>query len=166
MRKLDHRYVGLILIIVDLILLFLGLSLPCIEVRGKLFGLIPLGTETKSIVGIILNLFESNVFLAVLLVTFSVIIPILKLSFTVFLLISKKNSSNNFLLFLVHNIGKWSMVDVFSMSIIVAMLTFDNLRIKIFSTDGTLLMGFYFFLSYGLLSIFTTYFLRQKIKFK
>jgi uncharacterized paraquat-inducible protein A len=120
-----------------------------------------LGSEKKSIVGLIGNLLKSNILLGFLIILFSILIPVAKLSLSLLMILSKTQNDNRFLQFLVHNIGKWSMVDVFSMAIIVAMLTFDNLRIKIFSTEGQLLPGFYFFLGYGILSIFTTYFLNR-----
>ncbi len=156
--------IGILLVATTLVLLFLGLTLPCIEVSSKMFGFIPLGSDKKSILGVIDKLLTTNFLLAMLLVVFSIIIPVLKLGLTLFLLIVK-NSKNNYLVELfVHNVGKWSMVDVFSMAIIVSMLTFDNLRIKIFSTEGELMAGFYFFLSYGLLSITTTYFLNRQVR--
>jgi uncharacterized paraquat-inducible protein A len=156
------KYGSSLLILLALILLFLGITLPCIAVSSQLFGFIPLGSEKKSILGLIGNLLNSNILLGILIVLFSIVIPVTKLSLTLFMILSKTQTNNRFLQFLVHNIGKWSMVDVFSMSIIVAVLTFDNLRIKIFSTNGQLLAGFYFFLGYGILTIFTSYFLKKQ----
>ena len=164
MKPLITKYGSSALIFVALILLFLGITLPCIAVSSQLFGFIPLGSEKKSIIGLIGNLLNSNILLGILIILFSIVIPVTKLSLTLLMILSKTQNNNRFLQFLVHNIGKWSMVDVFSMSIIVAVLTFDNLRIKIFSTEGQLLPGFYFFLSYGVLSIFTTYFLSKQVK--
>ena len=164
MKFPDAKKIGIVLVAITLVLLVLGLTLPCIEVSSKIFGFIPLGSDKKSILGIIGKLLSTNFLLAILIVIFSIIIPISKLSLTLFLLISKNSKNNHLVEFLVHNIGKWSMVDVFSMAIIVSMLTFNNLRIKIFSTEGELLAGFYFFLSYGLLSIITTYFLNRQVQ--
>ena len=164
MKYPEAKNIGIILVTITLVLLLLGLTLPCIEVSSKIFGFIPLGSDKKSILGVIGKLFKTNFLLAILIILFSIVVPISKLSFTLFLLIVKNNRNNHLVEFLVHNIGKWSMVDVFSMAIIVSMLTFDNLRIKIFSTEGNLLSGFYLFLSYGLLSIITTYFINMSTK--
>ena len=158
------KYGSSVLVFLALILFFLGIILPCIAVSSKLLGFIPLGSEKKSIIGLIGNLLKSNILLGILIILFSIVIPITKLSLTLLMILSKTQNNNRFLQFLVHNIGKWSMVDVFSMSIIVAVLTFDNLRIKIFSTDGQLLAGFYFFRGDGVLSIFTTYLLKYQVK--
>ena len=163
MNPVTIKYGSSALIFVAIVLLFLGITLPCIVVSSQLFGFIPLGSEKKSIFGLIGNLMNTNILLGILIIMFSIVIPVTKLSLTLIMILSKTQNNNHFLQFLVHNIGKWSMVDVFSMSIIVAVLTFDNLRIKIFSTEGQLLPGFYFFLSYGVLSIFTTYFLKNQM---
>ena len=155
------KYGSIALIVAALIFLSLGITLPCIYVSSHLFGFIPLGSEKRSIIGLIGNLLSSNIFLGILIILFSIIIPVTKLSLTFIMIVSKTQNNNRFLHFLVQNIGKWSMVDVFSMAITVTVLTFDNLRIKIFSTDGQLLAGFYFFLGYGILTIITTYFLNS-----
>jgi uncharacterized paraquat-inducible protein A len=154
---------SILLVILTFCFLILGISLPCIEVSSKLFGFLSVGTEKKSILGVLGNLLNSNILLGILVILFSIIIPVTKLGLTLFMIFSKTQNFNRSLQFLVHNIGKWSMVDVFSMSIIVAVLTFDNLKIKVFSTGGQFLPGFYFFLSYGILSILTTYFLNRRI---
>jgi len=161
MKPLTTKYVSSALVFVALILLFLGIMLPCIVVSSRLFDFIHLGSERKSIIGLIGNLLNNNILLGILIILFSIVIPVTKLGLSLLMILSKTQNDNRLLKFLVHNIGKWSMVDVFSMAIIVAMLTFDNLRIKVFSTEGQLLSGFYFFLSYGILSIFTTYFLNR-----
>lgn len=155
------RNLSISLTISAIICLILGVSLPCINVSSQLFGFIPMGSDQKSILGLIVNLFHHNILLAFLIILFSLIIPVAKLSLTLTMIISKNQLHNRFFHYAVHNIGKWSMVDVFSMAIVVAMLTFDNMRIKVFSTQGQLLPGFYFFLIYGLLSISTTYFLNR-----
>ena len=154
---------SILLVILTFSFLILGITLPCIEVSSKLFGFLSVGAEKKSILGVIGNLLNSNILLGILVILFSIVIPVTKLSLTLFMILSKSQNFNRSLQFLVHNIGKWSMVDVFSMSIIVAVLTFDNLKIKVFSIGGQLLPGFYFFLSYGILSIITTYFLNRKV---
>ena len=161
LRSAGLRYIGFALVIVSIIFLILGITLPCITVSGQLFNLIPIGSEKKSILGVIVSLYNRNIVLAILLTLFSVIIPITKLVLTIIMMIGKSKNSNQLLPIFMHHIGKWSMVDVFSVAIIVSMLTFDNLKIKIFSTEGQILPGFYFFLSYGILSILTSYFVKK-----
>ncbi len=155
------NYLSISLTSAAIICLILGVSLPCINVSSQLFGFISIGSEQKSILGLIVNLLNNNILLAFMIILFSLIIPVAKLSLTLTMIISKNQNSNRFIQYILHNIGKWSMVDVFSMAIVVSMLTFDNMRVKVFSTQGQLLPGFYFFLSYGLLSIITTYFLNR-----
>ncbi len=160
--KIGKKHIGIIVAAVSLVLLVLGVSLPCIEVKSRLIDLIPLGTERKTILGLIAGLLKNNVLLALLVILFSLVIPVLKLSLTVFMIVRKEEHFNRLIKWLVLNIGKWSMVDVFTMAIVVSVLSFDNMRIKVFSTSGELKAGFYFFLAYGLLSIVSTFFLEKR----
>ena len=156
------RSTGIGLTAAAFICLVLGITLPCIRVSGHLFGFIPTGTDKRSILDLVGRILNTNILLALLILLFSILIPLTKLILTLVMIIWRKQGDNKTIRFLVHNIGKWSMVDVFSMAIIVTMMTFDNLRIKVFSTEGELLAGFYLFLAYGILTIATTYFLSGK----
>ena len=112
----------IVLTIATFALLFLGISLPCISVSSHLFGFIHLGSESNSIIGVIGKLLQSNFLLGLLITLFSIVISLSKLSLTLYMIISRNSEHNKFITVLVHNIGKWSMVDVFSMSIIVSLL--------------------------------------------
>lgn len=162
MRSDPLKYISVVLTILALVFLFLGIYLPCIRVTSHLLNVIPVGTEERSILGLIGNLFKSNILLGLLILLFSILIPVTKLVLAATILIWEGKITHPFIHFLVHNIGKWSMVDVFTTAIVVTMLTFNNFRVKVFSTEGHLLAGFYFFLAYGILTIFTTYFIQKK----
>jgi uncharacterized paraquat-inducible protein A len=161
-RSRTAAWLGLLLVLVTIACLVLGIVFPTLEVRGRLLG-ISLGGEQRSILGLIGGLWQTNILLAALISLFSLVIPVTKLGLTLVMLWSENLERHRTLNILVHNISRWSMVDVFSMSIVVSFITFNQFRIRIFSTRGYLLIGFYFFLAYCLLSIASTYLLRKQI---
>ena len=161
LKPLLIKYSGIGTTVLALVCLILGISMPCIQVSSHLLGFIPIGTERSSIFGLIVQLYQSNFLLALVITLFSIIIPVSKLSLTLIMILSDNKQKDRSIDYLVHNIGKWSMVDVFCMAITVTVLSFNNLKINIFSTQGELLIGFYFFLAYGLLSVATTYLLNM-----
>ena len=145
-------------------LLTLGVTLPSMEVKGRLFGFISMGAERRSISGLIIQLFGENVLLAVLILLFAIIVPLVKLILTLGFVFHRNLKNHNRLHALVHGIGKWSMVDVFTATMVVSLITFNNLRAKIFSTKAVLLPGFYFFLAYCIGSIASTYLLNRAMR--
>jgi len=106
MKPIHLKCSSIVLLISALIFLCLGIVLPCIHVSSQLFGFIPLGSEEKSIIGLIGNLLKINILLGVMIILFSIVIPVTKLSLTLIMILSKTQDNNRFLQFLIHNIGK------------------------------------------------------------
>ncbi|WP_422448406.1 MULTISPECIES: paraquat-inducible protein A [unclassified Endozoicomonas] len=119
------------------------------------------GTSTvyekkRSILGTAEDLWSSGYyFVAVLIVTFSLVIPVIKLGF---LLLANFVRENQILLRLNSLLGKWSMADVFAIGVLIAFLAanataagHDESR-QIVQFDAALHSGFYWFVAYCLVS--------------
>lgn len=118
-----------------------------IEFKGKMYFYY----QSKSIYQLITLLFkDDNHLVGIAIILFSIVIPILKIFFTLFLAFSQKENSN--LNRIVSYIGKWSMADVFVASCFLAFLSFSNINVGI-DSESKVLFGLYFFLSYVVLSI-------------
>jgi len=105
----------LVLIIASAILLFIGLNMPVLTTR-KLWE-----KNTFSVISGITNLWDSKYyFLSFIIFFFSVIFPIVKLV-TLFAIwfIRLKNQQRKWLLRGLSLLGKWSMLDVFIIAIII-----------------------------------------------
>ncbi|MDD8026005.1 MAG: paraquat-inducible protein A [Acidobacteriota bacterium] len=159
------QWLGLGFVLLTVAFLALGVTFPTLEVRGRLLG-IPLGGRQRSILGLIGSLWQTNILLAALISLLSLVIPVTKLGLTLVMLWREDLAHHPKLNALVHHISRWSMVDVFSMTIVVFFISFNQICIHIFSTRGLLMIGFYFFLTYCLLSIASTYFLKKETRLR
>jgi paraquat-inducible protein A len=117
--------------------------------------------QIRSIFGVISELYLKGYWpVAACLTVFSILIPLAKAGLTVFVLecssLSRKLKITKFL----HSISKWSMADVF-----VAAILLSNFAVRANkSTQADLFLGFYYFLSYCLLSMVTTTLLQNKVE--
>ncbi len=139
---------------VSSIFLLVGLLAPILTVVAHeeiaLLGRVVLQYESKGIVTTIHKLFlVTNYFLAVLLLLFSVLFPVLKILLSLVALELGHSRTRRARVLLVKIIGRWSMTDVFVVAVLLAILTADTAQL----TDATLGPGLYFFAGYGLLSI-------------
>ena len=139
---------------VSSVFLLVGLLAPILTVVVHediaLLGRVVLQYESKGIITTIHKLFVvDNYFVAVLLLLFSVILPVLKIVLSLVALSVPSPSTHRLSVALVKGIGRWSMTDVFVVGILLAFLTADTAQL----TDATLGPGLYFFAGYGLLSI-------------
>ncbi len=127
------------------IALFLGLTSPMIEIDARIntvnFSL--LGQEilfsdqiifyqSKSILDIVHILLlthkADSVFVGILLLTFSVLFPVAKLSSTIIYLLGRgKIKANRLIQFFAFKSGKWSMADVFCVAIFMAYVGFNGI---------------------------------------
>ena len=145
---------ALILIIVSLICLYPGLTLPIIKIhigaQLPMIGEFTLFERTQSVIESIQSLFETNNNLvAWLILIFSVVVPILKATILLLVLAFKNLPGRKALYRFVGMIGKWSMADVFVVGILLAFLATgenESIRAEIFE-------GFYYFASYCIISI-------------
>lgn len=124
--------------------------------------------KTRSILGTVRDLFQNKHFVVgFLIMLFSVIIPVIK---GFMLLLAHMNVSPTMSQKMKNYSGlisKWSMADVFVIGIFVAYLAANAVEkeAELLSFEATLGAGFYFFLSYCLLSILSAQLLSEKSLF-
>lgn len=185
-------YITLILSL--LILLVAGVTIPMIDMEAKIsqmsFVLMEhpihfenqvLYFQSKSILDVfwimITNKSIQMKFVGVLVVTFSIFFPVLKiLSTLVYYYNFHQARENRLIRFFVLKAGKWSMADVMVIAIFMAYIGFNGIitaqfgqlsslgqDLVILTTNGTTLQpGYYLFITYVLLSLFLSGFLTRK----
>lgn len=132
------------LLAISLLLLPIGLLTPVLEQ-------VVLKQDSKGVLNTILALFRADqLFVGTLLLVFSVVTPTLKTALT-FLVLGKMDKSGRVARF-VKSLGKWSMADVFVMSLLLVMLSLGSDGL----TDARLGIGLYYFAAYVLLSLLAT----------
>jgi len=149
-----RNWMSLILILASLACLYPGLFQPIMSIsivpRLPLVGEITLYESTQSILKTIETLYENNnKLVAVLILLFSVVVPIIKAIILLIVLFIKNLDIRKKLFNFVRIIGKWSMADVFVVGIFLAFLATQ-------SNDGfhaEIHNGFYYFLAYCLISL-------------
>ncbi|WP_422133481.1 paraquat-inducible protein A [Endozoicomonas sp. ALD040] len=108
--------------------------------------------KTRSILGTASDLWNFGYkFVAILILTFSVLIPAIK---SLLLLASCHSPSRRVALKVNAALGKWSMADVFAMGIIIAMLAANATASEsaLLNFQAELHCGFYLFVAYCLVS--------------
>lgn len=109
---------------------------------------------------------------------FSVIFPLLKLISSIIYIYNKEKRSNGFIQFMVFKTGKWSMADVMVIAIFMAYIGFSGLiteqlkqletitqSIDILTTNkSSLMMGFFSFTSFAILSLLISHKLQFAFK--
>ena len=148
---------GLLLAIASYVVLWPGVTEPIMTIKASvnMFGLkAELFNETRSIWETVTSLNDQGYALvAFLIVTFSVVIPVLKGLTILFTWLWPSDLRWR----IVAAISKWSMVDVFVVGILVAFLTAKATA----EMQATLLDGFWWFLSFCILSIISGQLLAQ-----
>ena len=154
---------ALILILVSFAFLLPGIFLPVLTIKGTLImpivGTLNLGTETRSILGTVEYLWDTeNYLVSTLIFIFSVTVPFVKGILLLFVLFPGSSKVKTILLTVIRRIGKWSMADVFVVAVFLAYLASASMQVF----KATLEKGFYFFLGYCLLSVLATEFIILK----
>lgn len=173
-----------LLIGICLIFLSLGLSLPMIEIDARLselsFTLLDhpilfenqvLYYRSKSIIQVIsLMIFQPEfklILIGIMVLLFSVCFPIVKLVYSGIHVLGRQQMKSSFSHFIIFKSGKWSMADVFLVSIFMAFIGFDKIvsdqinqledlssELHVLTTNNSsLLFGFYVFAAFVILSI-------------
>lgn len=187
---------SILLILSSLCLLLAGIITPMIELEAKIDMLLfqLLGEEvifenniiffqSKSITDMVHILMTDGsiqmVFVAILIFTFSIVFPSVKLICSyLYSLDREKIKENKLIKFFVIKSGKWSMADVMVVAIFMAYIGFNGIvgsqmtnlsrstePIEILTTNGTHLTGgFYLFLFFCLASLFLSSALSRKTK--
>ena len=164
--------------------LVLGLSLPMIEIDARIselsFRLLGhdvvfldqvLFFKSKSILEVVsLMIFQHKIevlIIGILVLLFSVVFPTLKLICVWVFSRNPARASSRFIKFMLFKSGKWSMADVFVVTIFMAFIGFNGIiteqtkqlenvsdRLDVLTTNQSSLMhGFYLFLIFVILSI-------------
>jgi len=193
-RKKINMAQASILIIASFCLLLGGITTPMIDLEAKIDQLMIqlLGErvtflndiiffQSKSITDVVRILFEDGslpmIFVGVLVFTFSIIFPSLKLiSSLIYSYRIGGLRENRLIQFFVIKSGKWSMADVMVVAIFMAFIGFDGIidnqldqlkraseHVHILNTNGTrLLSGFYLFLLFCISSLLLSEILTRK----
>ena len=186
------RYILLVLSLI--ILLIAGVTTPMIDMEAKIsqmsFVLVghPVHFENqvlyfqcKSILDVFWIMITHKdlqmKFVGVLLITFSIIFPLLKILSSLGYYYNYHNAREKPVIkFFVLKSGKWSMADVMVVAIFMAYIGFNGIitsqfsqlssagqELAILTTNGTSLQpGYYLFLTYTLLALFLSGFLTRK----
>jgi hypothetical protein len=131
-------------ILFSFLLLFLGITLPMIEIDARIseisFSFLEetisfkdqvLFYKSKSIYEVVTLMMAqktiSLIAVGTLIFLFSVLFPITKLISSLLYLISKKLKENKLIQFFIFKTGKWSMADVFVIAIMMAFIGFEGI---------------------------------------
>lgn len=165
MLQRDLLDLGYAMLLVALICLAVGLSTPILSLEaGKelpVIGETVFQFKSKGVLTTIDALRQSgNGWLALLLLTFSVIVPLLKTALVGVTWWSHDHHLSRKGLNLSHHIGKWSMADVFVVAILVAYFANSGEDL----TEAEVQVGLLFFAAYVLLSLLGTQLITRGIK--
>ncbi len=122
-------------------------------------GTVPAFEKTRSILETARELYQGNhVLVALLIVLFSVVIPIAKGLILLIAHLPIQQTTKHLLLNIGNAASKWSMADVFVIAIFIVFLAANGLQESrgLVDFNAQLGDGFYFFLAYCLLSILGT----------
>jgi hypothetical protein len=186
------QYIVLILSLI--ILLITGVTTPMIDMEAKIsrMSVVLMGHpvhfenqvlyfQTKSILDVFwIMIAHKDIqmkFVGVLLITFSIVFPLLKIVSSLGYYYNYHRARENPVIrFFVLQSGKWSMADVMVVAIFMAYIGFNGIitsqfgqlsssgqELEILTTNGTSLQpGYYLFLTYTLLALFFSGFLTRK----
>ncbi len=180
-----HGYMAMMLIVVSMVCLWVGISSPMMEIFAYREGMefhIYEGTidlyfwkkdvdispelegkfyfqyQCKSVVDLIYILFEAkNYLVGIALLLFSILFPIIKLIISFISMAFPSTHRFYIMKLVIHKLGKWSMADVFVVAMFLAFLAFQNMSDQI-QTDARILPGLYYFMSFSILSIVSSFF--------
>ena len=118
------------------------------------YGKIYYQYQTKSILESIALLFRANNHVvAWALLLFSVILPLLKLLFNLWMLVWPRFGQKKVFAAVVYYLSKWSMADVFVVAMFLTYLSLQNMGQQGVTVASQVSIGFYFFFAYVILSI-------------
>ncbi len=153
------------LALISLITLFFGIITPILMIvihkDVKYLGDIVLSFESKTIISTISHLYHNgNYPIALVILLFSVIVPFIK-SFTMLLIVLFKELkvAKTLLNFFKH-LGKWSMLDVFVVSLLLVYLSAGSSQ----NSYSQIQNGTYIFLIYVIVSIITSIIVDRVLK--
>jgi len=154
---LDISLFSLVVATASLITLIYGIITPILMIvihkYVSFLGDIVLSFESKTIIGTISHLYHNgNYPVAVTILLFSVIVPLLKTLSMISVIIWKEFNIAKKLVTIFKHLGKWSMVDVFVVSLLLVYLSAGSSE----NSYSEIESGLYIFLIYVILSIITS----------
>ena len=137
-----------------IITLVLGLVTPILMVtihkEVEYIGDIVLSFESKGVIGSIVKLFDTgDIIVALVILLFSVLVPVLKVFSLLFISIFRESHFAHKIVKFFKMIGKWSMVDVFVVAVFLVYLTANKGDVSRAEVE----VGLYFFLAYVIVSM-------------
>ena len=153
-----NRAFLLSLISLSIIALIAGWFSPILEITAyqeiPVLGNTIFQYESKSIVSALFKIWNQNQYvIAIVILLFTIITPIIKTALLITISFQKKLHLSTKMTNLLSTIGKWSMLDVFVVAIVV---TFFSMKAS-GQTDANLQIGVYYFSIYVILSMICTY---------
>jgi len=149
--KIFNIYGSLMTIVILIYGLITPLMMITIHKEVKYIGDIILSFESKSMISSIQKLFETNDYvIGAVILLFSVIIPLLKTFSLLLIAIFEDTLFTHKLIGFFKMIGKWSMVDVFVVAILLVFLSANKGDISKAEVE----VGIYIFLMYVIASMF------------
>jgi uncharacterized paraquat-inducible protein A len=134
-----------------------------VQVTGK----VVIHDSAKSILSTSQSLWEDgNHIVAILIVTFSIVVPALKLLLIAFAYLWQNSILGWRLKLLSAGMSKWSMADVFAIALLISFLAIKSTegRSSLVENQINFETGFYYFIGYCLLSILASQLMRTDLK--
>ena len=137
-----------------MVTLVFGLITPILMVtihtEVEYLGDIVLSFESKGVIGSIAKLYEGgDVLVAIVILLFSVVTPVLKVLSLLFVSVFIESGFAHGIVKFFKMIGKWSMVDVFVVAVFLVYLTANKGDVSRAEVE----VGLYFFLAYVIVSM-------------
>lgn len=193
-RQLDLKLAMTLMTLICVVFLSLGLAMPMIDLDARLssldIGLMGANIhfdeqvmyfQSKSIIDVTVTLLEGRgidlKIVGLLILLFSIVLPFLKMLFTLIYLYIEKSRKSGLIKTLIFYMGKWSMADVFVVAIFMSYIGFYGLLNSMlgdFSRQShssvaetinysKLSPGIIFFTSYCVLSIIMSSIIHRKV---
>lgn len=154
---IDLKIFNIYASLMTIVILFYGLITPLLMItihkNVDYVGDVILSFESKSLIGSIMKLFETgDILIASVIILFSVIIPLLKTISLLLISIFEDNLFTHKLIGFFKMIGKWSMLDVFVVAVLLVFLSVNKGDISRAEVE----VGLYIFLLYVVSSMFVS----------
>ena len=120
--------------------------------------------QNKSVLELIQLLYTGGNFAVAILVVFvTILFPFFKFIASLIILASPHKPSSLKLYRVIHNLAKWSMIDVFTAGLFLAYFAYSNMNLGV-ETGAETLIGLYYFLVFVVLSINSGQYLKKAMK--
>lgn len=143
---------ALVLTAISLALLWPGLTEPVLTITASMKLLGPpkeIFRQSQSIIGSVRALYNNgNLFVAGLILLFSITVPFIKAALLIVIVSSKPSALRQRLFVFARSVSKWAMADVFAVGVFIAFLAAKGTN----NLDASAERGFYFFAAYCLVS--------------